>query len=37
MGDCRSETEGERKKNLAGGTRGTVEILVRELRDALRR
>jgi hypothetical protein len=31
------ETEGEWEKNLAGGTRGTVEILVRELRDALRR
>jgi hypothetical protein len=31
------QTEGEWNKNLAGGTRGTVEILVRELRDALRR
>jgi len=37
LGDRRFETEGEWKKNLAGGTRGTVEILVRELRDALRR
>ena len=37
LGDRRFETEGEWKSRLAGGTRGTVEILVRELRDALRR
>ncbi len=37
LGDRRFETEGEWKNRLAGGTRGTVEILVRELRDALRR
>ena len=37
LGDKRFETEGEWKSRLAGGTRGTVEILVRELRDALRR
>jgi len=36
-GRRRFETEGEWKKNLAGGTRSTVEILVRELRDSLRR
>jgi DGQHR domain-containing protein len=34
--DRRFETEGEWKVKLAGGTRGTVEILTRELRDALR-
>ena len=34
--DRRFETEGEWKLKLAGGTRGTVEILTRELRDALR-
>jgi DGQHR domain-containing protein len=34
--DRRFETEGEWKLKLAGGTRGTVELLVRELRDALR-
>jgi DGQHR domain-containing protein len=32
----RFETEGEWKLKLAGGTRGTVEVLSRELRDALR-
>ena len=32
----RFETEGEWKLKLAGGTRGTVEALSRELRDALR-
>lgn len=36
LGDRRFETEGEWKQKLAGGTRGTVEALVRELRDALR-
>jgi hypothetical protein len=34
--DRRFETEGEWKERLAGGTRGTVETLTRELRDALR-
>jgi DGQHR domain-containing protein len=34
--DRRFETEGEWKLKLAGGTRGTVELLARELRDALR-
>jgi len=34
--DRRFETEGEWKLKLAGGTRGTVEVLARELRDALR-
>jgi DGQHR domain-containing protein len=32
----RFETEGEWKLKLAGGTRGTVDVLTRELRDALR-
>jgi DGQHR domain-containing protein len=36
LGDRRFETEGEWKQKLAGGTRGTVETLARELRDALR-
>ena len=34
--DRRFETEGEWKLKLAGGTRGTVEALTRELREALR-
>src|SRR5262249_6915421 len=34
--DRRFETEGEWKLKLAGGTRGTVELLARELRAALR-
>ena len=34
--DRRFETEGEWKQKLAGGTRGTVDVLVRELRDTLR-
>src|SRR5205809_1921171 len=34
--DRRFETEGEWKLKLAGGTRGTVESLTRELREALR-
>jgi DGQHR domain-containing protein len=34
--DRRFETEGEWKSRLAGGTRGTVETLTRELREALR-
>lgn len=37
IGDARFETEGAWRQKLAGGTRGTVETLVRELRDALRR
>jgi hypothetical protein len=36
IGDARFETEGPWRQKQAGGTRGTVEILVRELRDALR-
>ena len=34
--DRRFETEGEWRTKLAGGTRGTVEALARELREALR-
>ena len=37
LGDRRFETEGEWKRKLAGGTRSTVEVLSRELREALRR
>ena len=36
IGDKRFETEGPWRQKLTGGTRGTVETLVRELRDALR-
>ncbi|MEE8241953.1 MAG: DGQHR domain-containing protein [candidate division NC10 bacterium] len=36
VGDSRFETEGPWRQKLAGGTRGTVETLVRELRDGLR-
>ena len=36
IGEGRFETEGEWRRKLAGGTRGTVELLTRELRDALR-
>jgi DGQHR domain-containing protein len=36
LGDRRFETEGEWRQKLAGGTRGTVETLARELKDALR-
>ncbi len=36
IGDARFETEGAWRQKQAGGTRGTVEILVRELKDALR-
>ena len=36
IGESRFETEGEWRKKLAGGTRGTVELLARELRDALK-
>ncbi len=36
IGDERFETEGEWKKKLAGGTRGTVDLLSRELREAMK-
>src|SRR5882672_3644028 len=36
VGDGRFETEGEWRQKQAGGTRGTVELLARELRGALR-
>ena len=36
IGEGRFETEGEWRKKLAGGTRGTVELLFRELRDAMK-
>ena len=36
IGESRFETEGEWRNKLAGGTRGTVDILTRELRDALK-
>jgi len=36
IGDGRFETDGEWKRKLAGGTRGTVELLTRELRDAMK-
>ncbi len=36
IGDSRFETEGEWRQKQAGGTRGTVELLARELRGALR-
>jgi len=36
IGEGRFETEGEWRIKLAGGTRGTVELLVRELRDAMK-
>ncbi|MEW6374369.1 MAG: DGQHR domain-containing protein [Thermodesulfobacteriota bacterium] len=36
IGEVRFETDGEWRKKLAGGTRGTVELLTRELRDALK-
>ena len=35
-GEERFETDGEWRRKLAGGTRGTVDILARELRDALK-
>ncbi|MCX8073925.1 MAG: DGQHR domain-containing protein [Candidatus Binatia bacterium] len=35
LGDARFETDGEWRLKLGGGTRGTVEILTRELRTAL--
>lgn len=36
IGEDRFETEGEWRNKLAGGTRGTVELLTRELREALK-
>jgi len=36
VGEGRFETDGEWRKKLAGGTRGTVELLTRELRDAMK-
>jgi DGQHR domain-containing protein len=36
VGDARFETEGEWRGKLAGGTSGTVELLSRDLRNALR-
>ena len=36
IGEARFETEGEWRNKLAGGTRGTVELLTRELRDGLK-
>ena len=36
VGEGRFETDGEWRRKLAGGTRGTVELLTRELRDAMK-
>jgi DGQHR domain-containing protein len=36
IGDERFETEGEWRRKLAGGTRGTVDLLMRELRDGMK-
>ena len=36
IGEARFETDGEWRKKLAGGTRGTVELLARELRDTFK-
>ncbi|HXZ34731.1 MAG TPA: DGQHR domain-containing protein [Thermodesulfobacteriota bacterium] len=36
MGEGRFETDGEWRRKLAGGTRGTVELLTRELQDAMK-
>lgn len=36
VGDRRFETEGQWRERLTGGTRGTVDQVVRELREALR-
>lgn len=35
IGDARFETDGEWRQKLAGGTRGTVDVLARELRSSL--
>lgn len=37
IGEARFETEGDWRKKLGGGTRGTVELLSRELRETLQR
>ena len=36
IGDARFETDGEWRQKLAGGSRGTVDVLARELRSALK-
>ena len=36
IGDARFETEGEWRHKQAGGTQGTVGVLARELRSALK-
>src|SRR4030043_189507 len=36
IGESRFETAGGGKQKLAGGTRGTVDLLARELRDAMK-
>ena len=36
VGDERFETDGEWRRKLAGGTRGTVDLLMKELRDAIK-
>lgn len=36
LGDARFETDGEWRRKLTGGTRGTVELLSKELRDAMK-
>jgi len=36
IGDTRFETDGEWRRKLTGGTRGTVDLLTRELRDAMK-
>jgi DGQHR domain-containing protein len=36
IGETRFETDGEWRQKLAGGTRGTVDVLARELRSVLR-
>ena len=36
IGDARFETDGEWRRKLAGGTRGTVDLLTKELRDAMK-
>ncbi|MCJ7642056.1 MAG: DGQHR domain-containing protein [Desulfobacterales bacterium] len=36
IGDERFETDGEWRRKLAGGTRGTVDLLMKELRDVMK-
>ena len=36
IGEGRFETDGEWRRKLGGGTRGTVELLTRELRDSIK-